>query len=75
MAEGNPVLILERKEAVRTPPALWIQGHPDDHPHDYRDPEFGVRGQRAGSLCAPVPRGRRLDRRWCPWIRRGGPRS
>ena len=38
MAEGNPVLILERKETVRTPPALWIQGRPDDHPHDYRDP-------------------------------------
>lgn len=39
MAEGNPVLILERKENARTPPALWVQGRPDDHPHDYRDPD------------------------------------
>jgi acetyl esterase len=44
MAEGNPVLILQRKEAVRTPPALWVQGRPDDHPHDYRDPEGGFAG-------------------------------
>ena len=39
MAEGNPMLALERGEAVWLPPALWIQGKPDDAPHDYRDPE------------------------------------
>ena len=44
MAEGNPVMILERKESVRTPPALWIQGRPEDPPHDYRDPESAFGG-------------------------------
>ena len=38
MAEGNPMLALERGEAVATPPAIWIQGRPDQI-HDYRDPE------------------------------------
>jgi len=38
MAEGNPMLALERKEPVKTPPAIWVQGRPDVV-HDYRDPE------------------------------------
>ena len=38
MAEGNPMLALERGEGVETPPALWVQGRPDVV-HDYRDPE------------------------------------
>jgi acetyl esterase/lipase len=38
MAEGNPMLILERGEKVPMPPAIWIQGRPDIV-HDYRDPE------------------------------------
>jgi hypothetical protein len=37
MAEGNPMLALERGEAVATPRALWVQGRPDIV-HDYRDP-------------------------------------
>jgi acetyl esterase/lipase len=41
MAEGNPVLILERGEKVSMPPALWVQGSPDPI-HDYRDPESPV---------------------------------
>ena len=41
MAEGSPLLALERGEAVATPPALWIQGIPDIV-HDYRDPDSGV---------------------------------
>jgi acetyl esterase/lipase len=41
MAEGNPVLMLERGEKVPTPPALWVQGRPDPV-HDYRDPESPV---------------------------------
>ena len=41
MAEGNPVLALERGERVATPPALWIQGRPDPV-HDYRDPDAPV---------------------------------
>lgn len=38
MIEGNPMLMLERGEAVETPPAIWVQGRPDPV-HDYRDPE------------------------------------
>lgn len=41
MAEGNPMLALERGEAVETPPAVWVQGKPDPI-HDYRDPEAQV---------------------------------
>jgi acetyl esterase len=41
MAEGNPVLALERGEKVMTPPVLWVQGKPDIV-HDYRDPESPV---------------------------------
>lgn len=41
MAEGNPMLALERGEPVRTPPALWVQGRPDGA-HDYRDPESPI---------------------------------
>jgi acetyl esterase/lipase len=40
-AEGNPMLMLERGEKVPTPPALWMQGKPDQV-HDYRDPESPV---------------------------------
>lgn len=40
MAEGNPMLALERGEAVALPPALWLQGRPDEV-HDYNDPESG----------------------------------
>jgi acetyl esterase/lipase len=38
MAEGNPMLALERGETLATPPALWVQGRPDIV-HDYRDPD------------------------------------
>ncbi|MDA1101466.1 MAG: alpha/beta hydrolase [Proteobacteria bacterium] len=61
MAEGNPLLALERGEAVETPPALWIQGRPDQI-HDYRDPEsdldlneperFALRYREAGGEIA-----------------------
>jgi acetyl esterase len=44
MAEGNPMLALERGESLVLPPALWIQGRPDDAPHDYHDPESGFPG-------------------------------
>ncbi|MEC7490350.1 MAG: alpha/beta hydrolase [Pseudomonadota bacterium] len=40
MSEGNPLLALERGEKVETPPALWVQGTPDDV-HDYHDPGSG----------------------------------
>jgi acetyl esterase/lipase len=38
MAEGNPMLALERGEAVLTPPAIWFQGR-GDRLHDYKDVE------------------------------------
>ena len=41
MAEGNPLLALERGERLETPPALWIQGRPDQI-HDYRDPDSAL---------------------------------
>ena len=41
MEEGNPTLMLERGEAVLTPPALWVQGRPDEV-HDYLDTDSGA---------------------------------
>ena len=41
MEEGSPMLALERGEAVETPPALWVQGRPDEV-HDYLDPDGGA---------------------------------
>ena len=41
MAEGNPMLALERGEPVETPPALWVQGRPDEV-HDYLDLDGGA---------------------------------
>ena len=43
MEEGNPMLAMERGEAVQTPPALWLQGKPDVV-HDYRDPYAPIQG-------------------------------
>ena len=43
MIEGNPTLILERGEKVVMPPAIWIQGRPDEV-HDYHDPDGGFPG-------------------------------
>ncbi len=43
MAEGNPMLILERGEKVVMPPAIWVQGRPDQT-HDYHDPDSNFPG-------------------------------
>jgi acetyl esterase len=43
MAEGNPMLALERGEKVLTPPAIWFQGRGDGM-HDYKDVESSVAG-------------------------------
>jgi acetyl esterase/lipase len=43
MAEGNPMLILERGETVAMPPALWVQGRPDIV-HDYHDDDSSFPG-------------------------------
>jgi hypothetical protein len=46
MTEGSPLLMLERGELVRTPPALWIQGT-NDLIHDYVDPDSKFEGTEA----------------------------
>ena len=43
MAEGNPLLILERGEKVAMPRALWVQGRPDIV-HDYHDDDSSFPG-------------------------------
>jgi acetyl esterase len=43
MAEGNPVLALERGEKVQTPPAIWFQGR-GDVVHDYKDADSDFPG-------------------------------
>jgi acetyl esterase/lipase len=63
MEEGNPLLALERGEQVLTPPAIWVQGQPDEV-HDYRDPQskldlneperFAQRYKEAGGTCEVV---------------------
>lgn len=44
MAEGSPVLALERGDDVATPPAIYIQGQPDEV-HIYVDPDMGDSGE------------------------------
>lgn len=43
MAEGNPLLALERGENLLTPPAIWFQGR-GDNLHDYKDVESNFDG-------------------------------
>jgi acetyl esterase/lipase len=43
MAEGNPMLALERGERVQTPPAIWLQGRSDTL-HDYKDADSDFPG-------------------------------
>ena len=38
MIDGNPMMALERGDALELPPALWVQGRPDPV-HNYADPE------------------------------------
>jgi acetyl esterase len=51
MADGNPVMILERGEKVLSPPALWIQT-PNDPQHNYRDPDGGFDGNEPERFAA-----------------------
>jgi acetyl esterase len=55
MAEGNPMLALERGEAVALPPALWVQGRPDPV-HDYRDSESPFPGNEPERFVADYRR-------------------
>jgi acetyl esterase/lipase len=50
MAEGNPLLALERGEAVLTPPAVWYQGRGDTM-HDYKDLESAFDGNEPQRFC------------------------
>ena len=43
MAEGNPMLALERGEKVQLPPAIWFQAR-GDLVHDYKDADFEFPG-------------------------------
>jgi hypothetical protein len=43
MAEGNPMLALERGEKLETPPAVWFQPRGDEL-HDYKDVEASFPG-------------------------------
>jgi len=58
MADGNPVLMLECGEPARTPPALWIQGRPNDAPHDYRDPDSPFEGNEPERFIAAYRKAR-----------------
>jgi acetyl esterase len=51
MAEGSPLLAIERGEKVVMPPALWIQSK-NDLIHDYRDPDSGFDGSEAQRFVA-----------------------
>ena len=46
MADGSPMLAIERGETVRTPPAVWFQGRGDTL-HDYKDPDSSFAGGEA----------------------------
>jgi acetyl esterase len=52
MAEGSPQLILERGEAVETPPALIMQGTADDNLTDDMAAKFAAAYRRAGGSIA-----------------------
>jgi acetyl esterase/lipase len=51
MAEGNPMLALERGEKVSLPPAVWFQGR-NDTQHDYKDVESDFPGNEPQRFCA-----------------------
>jgi len=51
MAEGNPMLALERGEKVLTPPAVWYQGR-GDVVHDYKDADADFPGNEPQRFCA-----------------------
>src|ERR1043166_8030150 len=50
MAEGNPMLILERGEKVELPPAIWHQGR-GDMLHDYKDEDSNSPDTEAPRFC------------------------
>ena len=61
MAEGNPMLALERGEKVQLPPAIWFQGR-GDLVHDYKDADSEFPGNEPQRFVANYPQGRRRNR-------------
>jgi len=51
MAEGNPMLALERAEKVAIPPAIWFQGRGDEL-HDYKDADASFPGNEPQRFAA-----------------------
>jgi acetyl esterase/lipase len=51
MAEGNPLLALERGERVVLPPAVWFQPR-NDVVHDYKDLDSDFPGNEPQRFCA-----------------------
>ena len=51
MAEGNPMLALERAEKVAIPPAIWFQGRGDEL-HDYKDVDTSFPGNEPQRFAA-----------------------
>ena len=51
MAEGNPMLALERGEKLVLPPAIWFQGR-NDVQHDYKDADSDFPGNEPQRFCA-----------------------
>ena len=75
MAEGSPLLALERGEALHTPPVLWMQGSPDIV-HDYRDVDAGADAnepERFAGLYRAA--GGDIDLRYVAYAARMGPAS
>src|SRR5262245_2831868 len=68
MAEGNPMLALERGEKVETPPTVWFQGR-GDVLHDYKDADGSMAGFFWPSVtmvrgCRATARGGRISATW-----------
>src|SRR5271163_1508485 len=57
MAEGNPLLALERGEKVATPPAIWFQGR-GDLLHDYKDADSDFPGNEPQRFVADYRKAR-----------------
>jgi len=63
MAEGNPLLALERGETVLTPPAVWFQGR-GDILHDYKDGESRISRATSRSASSPITARLAARSRW-----------
>ena len=62
MAEGNPMMALERGEKLILPPAIWFQGRERHRSTITKMSEFGFPRQRAAALLRQLQEGRRRYR-------------